>query len=419
MRDIIAIMFINVRPSDDKATQMNRQSNQFELVAAPAPIEAICLPANLDGSQGTNRATSGRAQIAADNDVDAIKAWLARFVDTKTTLDNYRKEAERLLLWCTIERGKPLSSISHEDWLCYKEFLSNPQPAFRWVTAEGRKYPRSDTCWRPFAGPLAPASRRQAAVILNALFSWLVNAGYLAGNPLALSRERKKRSATRVTRYLDDDIWAGVKATIDSLPSETSREREHYFRLRWLFTLLYICGLRISEVIGTSMGAFFHRRDKLGDDRWWLEVLGKGDKLRIVPATTELMVELGRYRRELGMAPCPVPGETAPLLLPIGGKHRKLTRGGVHAIVKQVFERTANRFRERGPDFESDAIRIQQASAHWLRHTAGSHMTNSAVDLRHVRDNLGHESISTTNTYLHSPDDVRHTETEAKHRIGW
>jgi hypothetical protein len=89
-------MFIISPRSDDKATQINRKSNQFELVSGPAPIEAICLPADLDGSQGTNRAPSGRAQIAADNDVDAIKAWLARYVDTKTTLDNYRKEAERL-----------------------------------------------------------------------------------------------------------------------------------------------------------------------------------------------------------------------------------------------------------------------------------------------------------------------------------
>lgn len=396
---------------------MNRQSDQFELVAAP--IEVVRLPADLDGHDGTNRASGVRAQIAADNDIDAVQAWLARFIDTKTTFDNYRKEAERLLLWCSLERGKALSSINHEDWLCYKEFLRDPQPASRWVSLEGRKFPRSDIHWRPFAGPLAPASQRQAGVILNALFSWLVNAGYLAGNPLALSRERKKRSAARVTRYLDDDIWAEVKGTIDALPRETPREREHYFRLRWLFTLLYICGLRISEVIGTSMGAFFHRRDKIGDDRWWLEVLGKGDKLRIVPATSELMIELGRYRRELGMAPYPAPNETAPLLLPIGGKNRKLTRGGVHAIVKQVFEKTASRFRERGPDFESDALRVLQASAHWLRHTAGSHMTNGAVDLRHVRDNLGHESISTTNTYLHSPDDVRHKETEAKHRISW
>lgn len=398
---------------------MNRPSHQHELVAVPAPIEVIRLPNNLDGRDGANRAAGARAQIAADNDIDAIKAWLARFIDTKTTFDNYRKEAERLLLWCSLERGKPLSSINHEDWLCYREFLKNPLPASRWVSADGRKFPRSDTNWRPFAGPLAPASQRQAGVILNALFSWLVTAGYLAGNPLALSRERKRRGPARVTRYLDDDIWAEVKAIIDTLPRETPREREHYFRLRWLFTLLYICGLRISEVIGTSMGAFFCRRDKDGDERWWLEVLGKGDKLRIVPATSELMVELGRYRRELGMATYPAQNETAPLLLPIGGKHRALTRGGVHTIVKRVFERTAERLRARGPSYESDALRVLQASAHWLRHTAGSHMTNKAVDLRHVRDNLGHESISTTNTYLHSPDDARHTETEEKHRIDW
>jgi integrase/recombinase XerD len=394
-------------------------SSHLEITVELAPIEFVQLPVNLDGHNGSNRASKATSQIAADNDIDAVKAWLARFLDTKTTFDNYRKEAERLLLWCTVERGKPLSSVTHEDWLCYKEFLKLPEPRLRWISTEGRKYPRAHPSWRPFAGPLSPASQRQAGVILNALFSWLVNAGYLAGNPLALSRERKRRAAARVTRYLEDEIWNEVKATIDALPRESPREREHYFRLRWLFTLLYVCGLRISEVIGTSMGAFFCRRDKTGEMRWWLEVLGKGDKLRIVPATTELMVELGRYRRELGMATYPSSDDLAPILLPLGGRHRKLTRGGVHFIVKQVFENTARRFRNRGPEFEPDAIRVMQASAHWLRHTAGSHMTNSDVDLRHVRDNLGHESISTTNTYLHSPDDARHSETEEKHRIRW
>jgi site-specific recombinase XerD len=65
------------------------------------------------------------------------------------------------------------------------------------------------------------------------------------------------------------------------------------------------------------------------------------------------------------------------------------------------------------------AQRLEQASAHWLRHTAGSHMTDHEVDLRHVRDNLGHESISTTSNYLHSTDDTRHRDTESKHKIGW
>jgi len=96
-----------------------------------------------------------------------------------------------------------------------------------------------------------------------------------------------------------------------------------------------------------------------------------------------------------------------------------MTRGAVHTIVKQVFEETAARLRMRGNEFEGLASRVEAASAHWLRHTAGSHMSNKGADLRHVRDNLGHESISTTSGYLHSTDDARHRETEEKHKINW
>lgn len=397
-------------------------SSSNSLIASPcaiAPLEAFIIPAQLDGSQGSNRAHGGVRQIRANNDIDAIKAWLARFLDKQTTFDNYRKEAERLLLWCTLQLGKPLSSLTHEDWLQYQVFLRDPLPTNRWIAAEGRKYPRTHPGWRPFAGPLSASSQRQAAVILNTLFSWLVNAGYLAGNPLALSRERRRRAAPRVTRYLDDEIWSEVKMTVDALPRETPRERMHYLRLRWLVSLSYVCGLRISEITSNSMGGFFRRRDREGEERWWLEVLGKGDKLRIVPATDELMNELARYRRELGCPPYPIPGEPTPLLLPIGGKPRSMSRGGVHEIFKALFARTADRLTQRGPEYAPTAARMIQASAHWLRHTAGSHMANNDVDLRHVRDNLGHESISTTNTYLHSSDDVRHAETEEKHRVGW
>jgi integrase/recombinase XerD len=394
---------------------MSHPVDHFSLLA---PLEQVIVPVPLDGSQGSNR-SRGNRQIAADNDVDAVKAWLARFLDKQTTFDNYRKEAERLLLWSTIEMGKPLSSLTHEDWLVYKAFLLNPQPRERWVASAGRKFPRPHPQWKPFAGPLSGASQRQSGVILNSMFSWLVNAGYLAGNPLSLSRERKRRTAPRITRYLDEDIWQEVKATVNALPRETNREREHYFRLRWLISLFYICGLRISEISGTTMGAFFARRDRTGEERWWLEVTGKGDKVRIIPATAELMVELARYRRELGMAPCPVQFELTPLLLPIGGKLRALSRGGIHNIVKGLFSAAGERLRLRGPTYASEAFRVERASAHWLRHTAGSHMANNAVDLRHVRDNLGHQSISTTNTYLHSSDDARHVETEEKHKIDW
>jgi integrase len=384
-----------------------------------APLEVLRVPRELDGSHGTNREWEVPRQIAADTDVEAVRAWLANVVGIRTTFDAYRKEAERLLLWAIWEAGKPLSSLTHEDWLVYQRFLAAPAPRDKWIARQGRKHPRSDSRWRPFAGPLSPASQRQAGVILNSMFSWLVSAGYLAGNPLALSRQRKRSQAPRVERYLDEALWQEVKDTIDALPRDTPREREHHVRLRWLLTLCYVCGLRISEIAENSMGNFFCRRDRDGTERWWLEILGKGSKLRIVPATNELMAELARYRRHLSYPAAPVPGESTPLLLPIGGKPKALSRGGIHDIIKSVFRMTAARIRLKGPEHAHVASRIAQASAHWLRHTAGSHMANSSVDLRHVRDNLGHASISTTSGYLHAPDDSRHADTEEKHRANW
>jgi hypothetical protein len=155
-------------------------------IPAIAPIELVRLPAELDGQAGINRATSGRSQIAAQNDIDAVKAWLARFADTLTTFTSYRKEAERLLLWSVIEVGKPLSSLTHEYLLIYQRFLGDPQPAERWVMKAGRKWSRFEPDWRPFAGPLAATSQRQAIVILNTLFSWLVNAGVPRGQSVVV-----------------------------------------------------------------------------------------------------------------------------------------------------------------------------------------------------------------------------------------
>jgi integrase len=222
----------------------------------PTPLDALVVPAALDGRDGANRATGRHAQIAATNDLDALRVWLTRFADTKTTFENYRKEAERPLLWSIVQLGKPLSSLTHEDLLVYQHFLADPQPSAGWVAGGGRKHPRTDARWRPFYGPLSPASQRQTMVILNVMFAWLVQAGYLAGNPLSLSRQRACKIPPRITRYLEPELWQEVKAYIGSMPCETARERFHHARVRWLFTLLYLGGLRITEVSANTMGQF-------------------------------------------------------------------------------------------------------------------------------------------------------------------
>ena len=387
---------------------------------APAPpLERLRIPPELSGATGTNRARGAVAQISAGDDLAAIAAWLARYADVPGTLATYRKEAERLLLWTVMQHGKPLSSLTHEDLLVYQYFLADPQPAWRWIMTSRKKPGRRSVDWRPFAGPLSPTSVRHAMTILNAMFAWLVDAGYLAGNPLSLARRRGARASPRVTRYLTHELWDVVRITIENLPVGTERERLHAARCRWLFTILYLGGLRAAEIASTPMGAAFCRRDAAGVERWWIEVRGKGSKTRLVPASDELIAELARYRRAHGLPPSPQPGETRPLLLPLIGHDKPLSRGAIHLIVKQVFRLAAGQLRARGPEWHARADVLDAASAHWIRHTAGSHMTDQQVDLRFVRDNLGHTSLATTSVYLHAEDDARHQATQTRHRLGW
>ena len=388
-------------------------------LATVQPVESLAVPESLDGRDGTNRGAIENSQLSARNDLDAVRAWLSNYADTKTTFDNYRKEAERLLLWAVVQLGKPLSSLTHEDLLVFRSFLADPQPQSRWVSINGGKYARGDERWRPFNGPLSPASQRQALIILNAMFTWLVNAGYLRGNPMALLRQRARRSAPRVTRYLSTSLWDEVKQFVEQLPQETDAQRAYYARCRWLTTLFYLQGMRISEVAGGQMGSFFRRLGADGKDQWWLETLGKGDKERIVPVSAELIQELRSYRTQNGLAALPTRSEETPLVIPFKGRNRCLSRSAIHDAIKGIFGGAASWLRARGPEFADRADELERASAHWLRHTAGSHQADGGVDLRTIRDNLGHVSLNTTSLYLHTEDDARHTETVKRHRMNW
>ena len=394
----------------------------------PVPMEALVMVDATSGQYGSNRSRGGHCQISADTDREAVLAWLARYADSPNTLANSRREAERLLLWALLACGKPLSSLTHEDLLTYQRFLANPLPQAVWVMPEGRRLPRSLPGWRPFSGPLSPVSVRQAMVTINAMLSWLVQAGYLAVNPLSLSRQRSRAPAPRVVRFLEPELWEQVRTTITAMPQDTPRQAAAYWRARWLFSLLYLCGLRISEVAGNAMGGFFSRTDpKSGELRWWLQVVGKGNKARLVPATTELMIELTNYRRWLGLPPLPQSGDTSPLVFPVwwsapteGAPEwpKPLTRAALHVVIKDVFAMAADGLRQLGPEHHNRATKLEAASSHWLRHTMGSRLADS-IDLRHVRDTFGHASLSTTSIYLHAEDDLRHAAISASHRLGW
>jgi hypothetical protein len=96
------------------------------------PWESLQVPHEVDGSQGTFRAPKATCALDADNDYEAVQTWLALH-ESPATQRTYRKEAEHLILWAIVERGRALSSLTTEDAIAYRAFLSDPSPRARWV----------------------------------------------------------------------------------------------------------------------------------------------------------------------------------------------------------------------------------------------------------------------------------------------
>ncbi|KWC13353.1 integrase [Burkholderia ubonensis] len=371
----------------------------------PDLLLPLALPAALDGRNGTNRARDANRQIAADTDIEAVRLWLAEYAGSPHTLRSYRKEAVRLFIWATRALDKPLSSLTREDFLLYERFLA--APTADWADPA---LPRRGGSRRLFDGPLAERSRRQALGILSCLLNYLVAAGYLAGNPLALRRSRSSATARqrRIERYLDHTLWQSVLDSMERWPRDTPRECQHYERSRWLVRLLYHTALRASEAAHAKAADFFQRRG-----RWWLHVVGKGGTEGEVPVSDALMAEFGRYRTFCGLPPTPAPDEISPAVMSIAGDTaRHLTPTAIYLIAKEVFRRAADMLEAANP---VEAATLRRASTHWLRHSAASHQADAGTDIRFIQKNLRHASIETTGLYLHAEDDRRHAQTTDTH----
>jgi len=213
--------------------------------AALLPFEKLLVPDSLDGREGRFRAPLSECRLAAHNDHEAIACWLAAKsaraqpqarpmtqaegrVDGRrddpprlnATQRAYRKEAERLLLWCVLEQQKPMSSLSVDDVVTYQGFLAAP-PA-HWCGP--RHCQRWTPHWRPLEGALSAVARRHAMTVLSALFGFLCNEGYLTANPFAtVAKPKVSRSAKEPVHVLTPAQWQGVPLTLRTKGSEMAR----------------------------------------------------------------------------------------------------------------------------------------------------------------------------------------------------
>ncbi len=368
------------------------------------PLERFLLPAHLDGSQGRNRSPEDPF-IPLAHDLAAIEAWLSLYDPASHTHRNYRREAERLLLWAILVQHKALSSLDTTDMAAYRIFLHDPQPATDWVgPSQHKRHPDRE----PFTGPLSPRSIRHAETLLYGLFDFLVQQYYWRHNPLAALPRLKSptgQGTLAVHRAFSPVQWDLITAGAERAVQETSGPaRRKALRTRFILQLAYTTGLRLSELAQATVGDVV-TLERQGQLQTWLSVLGKGQKLRRVPLPPALLTLLtGLYQDLTGRELCRQPPET-PLLPDLRDNAKAVTPLAVHKALKGFFTDLAQHCEKEDPEA---AARLATASAHWLRHTHGSVAVAQNIPLVMVRDNLGHASISTTSQYVHAEADARY-----------
>jgi integrase/recombinase XerD len=343
--------------------------------------------------------------VSAQTDSEIARAFLYHAELAPTTLKSTKTELGRFLLWCKVH-NKTLRELRVEDLTGYKEWLRDPQPADEWVSPT--RWPRADSRWRPFSGPLSDPSARQAFRVVKSLMTFATNAGYLRRNAGSLVKNIKTPRDARVTRYLSVMAIDFVYAAIDALPAKSPAAMKALARERFLFIAYITTGARLSEIVAATMGAIYTE----GDGRWWIDVVGKGSKPRRLPVSLEMLAAFQEYREAFGLLAKTSRDDATPLVLNTRGRLLvSVSDEAASNAIKGLFAHASDLADGDGDGDSAGALR--NASAHWLRHTMLTTHANNGVALKTLQDTAGHASLSTTATYLHKSDKERHDELSA------
>jgi integrase/recombinase XerD len=275
---------------------------------------------------------------------------------------------EELLSWLAVEKGRSPNTLAayRRDLAAYVAFLRRRDLTLSEVTepvveeyvaslsAEGR----------------APASVARALVSVRALHRFMEDEGQAANPADDVGRPRVPAG---LPKALTEEEVASLLAAVTGEGAIARRDRA-------MLEVLYGCGLRVSELVGLSLG-------DVDVGAGLLRAFGKGAKERIVPVGRMAGRALGEWLSPAGRAAL-VPlrwarrGDAEALFLNARGA--RLSRQGAWRVVRRY----------------GDAVGLgEKLTPHVLRHSCATHMLDHGADIRVVQELLGHASISTTQVY--------------------
>lgn len=212
--------------------------------------------------------------------------------------------------------------------------------------------------------------RTQSRIIsgLRSFFNYLVFEDYRKDNPLDLIESPK------IGRKLPDTL---SEDEIDQLINAIDLSKQEGERNRAMLETLYGCGLRVSELINLNISDLFF-------DEGFIKVTGKGDKQRFVPILKSTQKFITIYKNQVRAHSNIQPNYEDTLFLNRRGK--QLTRAMIFTIIRQLSEKIGLK---------------KTISPHTFRHSFATHLLQNNADLRSIQMMLGHESITTTEIYVH------------------
>lgn len=213
-------------------------------------------------------------------------------------------------------------------------------------------------------------ARSQSRIIsgLKSFFGYLIFEGYREDNPMDLIESPK------IGRKLPDTLSL---QEIDTLITNVDLGKNEGERNRAIIETLYGCGLRVSEIINLKISDLFFKEG-------FIKVTGKGDKDRFVPIGDVTQEYINVYI-ENSRAFVPVQKSFTDVVF-LNRRGKSLTRAMIFTIVRNL---------------AASAGLTKKISPHTFRHSFATHLLENGADLRAIQQMLGHESITTTEIYMH------------------
>ena len=266
-----------------------------------------------------------------------------------------------------IERGLSENSISaySQDILKLTKFLTEKELA---ISPDNITSDILERFVYSNAKTIAPRSQARMISGLRNFFDYLIFEDYRKENPTDLLE------APKIGRKLPDTL---SENEINEIISQIDLSKPEGERNRAMIETLYSCGLRVTEMIQLKISDLFF-------EEGFIRVIGKGNKQRFVPINSYMIKLIENYKNLIRSGIKIQKGHEDTIFLNRRGK--QISRNMVFMILKDLTEKAGIH---------------KTVSPHTLRHSFATHLLENGADLRAIQQMLGHESITTTEIYMH------------------